>query len=123
MDSLAGRVFGRYYLLEEIGLGGMATVYKGLDLDTDQKVAGKILAPAMARTPQLKARFEREIKLLRTLRHPNIVPILSFGEEDGHSYIVMALYANGTLPDRLRPGALNPPGGAPPQGPGSGAPP
>ena len=108
MDSLAGRVFGRYYLLEEIGLGGMATVYKGLDLDTDQKVAVKILAPAMARTPQLKARFEREIKLLRTLRHPNIVPILSFGEEDGHSYIVMPFYANGTLQDRLGRGTLNP---------------
>ncbi len=112
MDSLAGRVFGRFYLLEEIGLGGMATVYKGLDLDNDQKVAVKILAPVMARSAQLKARFEREIKLLRTLRHPNIVPILSFGEEDGHSYIVMPFYTNGTLQDRLSKGTLTPREGA-----------
>jgi serine/threonine-protein kinase len=112
MNSLAGRTFGRYYLLEEIGLGGMATVYKGLDLDTDQKVALKILAPAMARTPQFKARFQREIKLLRTLRHPNIVPILSFGEEDDHSYIVMPYYDSGTLLDRLSRGPLNPREGA-----------
>jgi tRNA A-37 threonylcarbamoyl transferase component Bud32 len=112
MNSLAGKVLGRYYLLEQIGLGGMATVYKGLDLDTDQKVALKILAPTMARTPQFKARFEREIKLLRTLKHPSIVPILSFGEEDEHSYIVMPFYPNGTLQDRLSKGGIGPREGA-----------
>jgi tRNA A-37 threonylcarbamoyl transferase component Bud32 len=112
MNSLAGKVFGRYYLLEQIGLGGMATVYKGLDLDSDRKVALKILAPTMARTPQFKARFEREIKLLRTLKHPSIVPILSFGEEDEHSYIVMPFYPNGTLQDRLSKGGIGPREGA-----------
>ena len=112
MSSLAGRVLGHYYLLEEIGLGGMATVYQGLDLDTNQKAALKILAPHMARTPQFKARFQREIKLLRTLQHPNIVPILDFGEQDEHSYIVMPFYTKGTVQDRLNHGALTPREGA-----------
>jgi len=112
MNSLAGRVLGHYYLVEEIGLGGMATVYSGLDLDTNQKVAVKVLAPHMARTPLFKARFEREIKLLRRLSHPNIVPILDFGEADDHSYIVMPYFSKGTVQDRLNLGAVGPREGA-----------
>jgi serine/threonine-protein kinase len=112
MNSLAGRVLGHYSLVEEIGLGGMATVYSGLDRDTNQKVAIKVLAPHMARTPQFKARFEREIKLLRRLSHPNIVPILDFGEQDEHSYIVMPFFTKGTVQDRLNQGALTPREGA-----------
>ncbi|MCJ7707706.1 MAG: protein kinase, partial [Anaerolineales bacterium] len=83
MNSLAGRMFGRYYLLEQVALGGMATVYKGLDMDRDQKVAVKVLSPHLAQTPQFRARFAREIRVLRALSHPNIVPILNFGEDEG----------------------------------------
>jgi serine/threonine protein kinase len=101
-------MLGRYYLLEQVGLGGMATVYRALDLDRDEKVAIKVLAAQLARTPQFKARFEREIEVLRTLKHPNIVPILSYGEEDDQAYIVMPFFTNGTLMDRLRKGPLTP---------------
>ncbi len=101
-------MLGRYYLLEQVGLGGMATVYEALDLDRDEKVAIKVLAAQLARTPQFKARFEREIEVLRTLKHPNIVPILSYGEEDDQAYIVMPFFTSGTLMDRLRKGPLTP---------------
>jgi serine/threonine protein kinase len=101
-------MLGRYYILEQVGLGGMATVYEGIDLDRDEKVAVKVLSPHLARTPQFKARFEREIEVLRTLKHPNIVPILSYGEEEDQAYIVMPFFTNGTLLDRLRQGPLTP---------------
>jgi serine/threonine-protein kinase len=112
MNSLAGRMFGRYYLLEQVALGGMATVYKGLDMDRDQKVAVKVLSPHLAQTPQFRARFAREIRVLRALSHPNIVPILNFGEDEGLAFIVMPFFSNGTLQERMQQGPLTPREGA-----------
>ncbi len=99
-------MFGRYYLLEQVALGGMATVYKGLDMDRDQKVAVKVLSPHLAQTPQFRARFAREIRVLRALSHPNIVPILDFGEDEGLAFIVMPFFSNGTLQERMQQGPL-----------------
>lgn len=112
MSSLAGKLLRHYYLVEQIGLGGMATVFIALDLRSDQKVAIKVLSPHLAQTPQFRLRFRREIELLRTLRHPNIVPILDFGEEKGHTFIVMPYYSSGTLADRMKKGPLTPKEGA-----------
>jgi tRNA A-37 threonylcarbamoyl transferase component Bud32 len=112
MNSLSGSMFGRYYLLEQVALGGMATVYKGLDLDRDQKVAIKVMSPHLAQTPQFRARFAREIRLLRALSHPNIVPILDFGEDHGLAFIVMPFFSNGTLQNRMQRGPLTPREGA-----------
>ncbi len=108
MSSLAGKVLGRYYLLERIGLGGVATVYKCVDLERDQKVAVKVLSSHLAATPQFKDRFDREIKVLRALQHAHIVPILDFGEFDDQPFIVMPFYTAGTLADRLQTGPLSP---------------
>lgn len=112
MSNLTGKILSHYYLLEQIGLGGMASVFIALDLQTDQKVAVKVLSPHLAQTPQFKIRFRREIELLRTLRHPHIVPILDFGEEEGFAYIVMPYFAHGTLADRMKKGPLTPREGA-----------
>ncbi len=112
MSSLAGKILSHYYLLEQIGLGGMASVFIALDLERDQKVAVKVLSPHLAQTPQFRIRFRREIELLRTLQHPHIVPILDFGEEEGYAYIVMPYYAHGTLADRMKKGPLTPREGA-----------
>lgn len=112
MSSLAGKILSHYYLLEQIGLGGMASVFIALDLQTDHKVAIKVLSPHLAQTPQFRIRFRREIELLRTLQHPHIVPILDFGEEQGYAYIVMPYYAHGTLADRMKKGPLTPREGA-----------
>ena len=107
MSSLAGKVLGRYYLLEQIGLGGVATVYKCVDLERDQKVAVKVQSSHLAATPQFKERFNREVKVLRALQHAHIVPILDFGEFDDQPFIVMPFYTGGTLSDRLKSGPLS----------------
>ncbi|MEW6568119.1 MAG: serine/threonine-protein kinase, partial [Chloroflexota bacterium] len=112
MSSLAGTILSRYYLLEQVGLGGMAAVFIALDLQHDQKVAVKILSPHLAQTPQFRIRFRREVQVLRDLKHPNIVPIVDFGEENGHAFIVMPYFPNGTLADRMKKGPLTPREGA-----------
>jgi serine/threonine-protein kinase len=68
----------------------------------------KILSPYIAHEERFQARFEREIKLLSRLQHPNIIPILDFGEADGLAFIVMPYIASGTLLDRLNRGPLDP---------------
>ncbi|MFQ5932609.1 MAG: serine/threonine protein kinase, partial [Nitrospiraceae bacterium] len=101
MSELLGRTLGRYRLLEEIGKGGMSTVYKARDLDQKQDAALKVLTPYVAQEPKFRARFDQEIRLLKELEHKNIVPILNYGEEEGVTYIVMPYYDGGTLQDRL----------------------
>src|SRR3970282_1922339 len=100
MDELTGRTLGRYRLMEPIGQGGMSTVYKAHDLDLFELVALKVLSPYVAQEPRFKARFDREIKLLKELQQPNIVPILNYGDEEGATYICMPLYPGGTLQTR-----------------------
>jgi serine/threonine-protein kinase len=84
----------------------MATVYKAMDLDSGQEVAIKVLSPYVAQEPKFKARFEQEIQVLRDLQHPNIVPILDYGEIGEYSFIVMPFLTSGTLSIRLLQGPL-----------------
>lgn len=104
--DLIGQTLGRYQILEEIGHGGMATVYKALDPKEDQEVAIKVLSPYVAQEPKFKARFEQEIRVLLNLSHPNIVPVLDYGEIDEYAFIVMPIMSAGTLSRRLRSGPL-----------------
>ena len=101
MDELKGKTLGRYKLLEDIGQGGMSTVYRARDLDRDVEVAVKVLTPYVAQEPKFRARFDREIRLQKDLEHGNVVPVLNYGEEEGVTYIVMPYYAGGTLQDRI----------------------
>ncbi|MCH8094625.1 MAG: protein kinase [Chloroflexi bacterium] len=101
MDELKGKTLGRYKLLEDIGQGGMSTVYRARDLDRGVEVAVKVLTPYVAQEPKFRARFDREIRLLKDLEHENVVPVLNYGEEEGITYIVMPYYAGGTLQDRI----------------------
>jgi hypothetical protein len=84
----------------------MASVYRAENTLDGQTVALKILAPQLAMEPKFKARFEREARVLRDLEHPNIVPILDFGEVDGLTFIVMPYMQVGGLSDRLKEGPL-----------------
>lgn len=104
--DLIGQTLGRYQILEEIGHGGMATVYKAYDPKEDQEVAIKVLSPYIAQEPKFKARFEQEIRVLLHLHHPNIVPVLDYGEIDEYAFIVMPIMGAGTLSQRLRSGPL-----------------
>ena len=107
MLGLIGKALGPYQILEQIGQGGMSSVFKAVDLRDRRTVALKVLSPYIAHEQHFRARFEREVKLLRQLSHPNIVPILDFGEAEGMAYIVMPYIGTGTLQDRLQNGPLD----------------
>jgi serine/threonine-protein kinase len=107
MSNLTGTLNNRYSIIETIGHGGMTTVYKALDLKEEKEVAVKVLAPYLVMDPVFKARFEREIKILETFNHPNVVPILDHAEHEGAPYLVMPYFPKGTLADRLRTGSIH----------------
>lgn len=92
----------RYEIQKQIGVGGMGTVYKGLDKQTNTPIAIKQLKPEVLRAdPHQLDRFVREGELLRQLNHPNIVKMLdSIDHEDAH-YLVMEYVTGGSLHDVL----------------------
>ena len=74
-DALVGRVLdGRYRVEARIARGGMATVYRALDLRLDRVVALKVLSPHLAHDPDFSERFRREALAIAQLAHPNILP-------------------------------------------------
>jgi trehalose/maltose transport system substrate-binding protein len=103
---MIGRTLGIYRIVEQIGIGGMASVYKAYDPGTDRYVALKVLPETFARDPHFLARFEREAKAIARLEHPRILPVHAFGEQDGITYLVMRYLPGGTLAHRLLQGPL-----------------
>ena len=95
----------RYRILEELGQGGMGTVYRGLDSRTQQTVAIKQLKPELT-TPELVERFVREGTALRELNHPNIVKMLDSVQEDGNHYLIIEYLSGGDLSNLLKAGQL-----------------
>lgn len=109
MNSLVGKSLGQFRIVERIGAGGMATVFKAYQPVLDRYVAVKVLPDYHARDPIFKERFLREARAVARLDHPNIVQIYLFGEEENITYIVMQYVDGGTLKDKLRQsGALTP---------------
>lgn len=104
MTDLIGQYLGRYHILEQIGQGGMATVYRAFDTRLDRDVAVKMIRKSAFSAEMLErvlARFEREAKALARLSHPNILKVHDFGEHDGSPYLVMEFMPGGTLKQRL----------------------
>jgi serine/threonine protein kinase len=104
MSELIGQNLGHYQILEMIGKGGMATVYKARDTHLDREVAVKVIRRESFPPDQLEMilkRFEREAKSLGGLSHPNIVGVIDYGEYEGSPYLVMVYLSGGTLKDRL----------------------
>lgn len=100
MNDLSSTTLGRYHLIEKLGEGGMAVVYKAFDTRLECDVAVKVirtdqLAPAILDIA-LK-RFEREAKAVAQLTHPNIVKVSDYGEENNIPYLVMPFLSGGTL--------------------------
>jgi serine/threonine protein kinase len=100
---------GKYRIVEEVGRGGFADVYKAVDTTLDRTVALKFLEPRLLREPTFVERFQREAKLAANLKHPNIVFIHEFGWEAGTVYIAMEFLEGRTLKEViLQEGALPP---------------
>jgi serine/threonine-protein kinase len=101
MALTAGAQIGRYRIVDVLGKGGMATVYKALQTGLDRHVALKVLPAHLAGDPQFGERFQREAVMIANLRHPNILTIFDYGSDDGYTYIVSELVAGGTLSQQL----------------------
>ena len=103
---MIGRTLGVYRIVEQIGQGGMATVYKAYDPTTDRYVAIKVLPEYYTHDEKFHTRFKREAKAIAKLEHPHILPIFAYGEEEGITYMVMRYLPYGTLKERIQQGAL-----------------
>src|SRR6476469_4931927 len=100
-DRVSGALSTQYRLEQEIGAGGMATVYLAQDLRHDRMVAVKVLRPELAAVIGAE-RFLAEIKLTANLQHPHILPLFDSGEADSFLYYVMPFVEGESLRDRLR---------------------
>ncbi len=98
-NAFIGQIIGRYTILEVIGEGGLATVYKAHQTNLDRFVAIKMLHH---QAPDSLARFIREAKAIAALRHQNILQVYDFGEVNGKPFMVMEYVPHGTLADFLR---------------------
>lgn len=95
--TLNGKQIGQYQIVEQIGQGGMATVYKAFQPSINRYVAIKILPSQYAQDPNFVKRFEHEAKAIAALEHPHILPVYDFGTQDGLTYMVMRYIPEGTL--------------------------
>jgi len=104
MTNLIGQSLGRYHILEQLGEGGMATVYKAYDTRLERDVAVKLIRKSAFSEEVLERmlrRFDREAKALAKLTHPNIVSIIDYGEFEGSPYLIMPYLPGGTLKQHL----------------------
>jgi serine/threonine protein kinase/streptogramin lyase len=107
MTNLIGQNLGPYRILEQIGRGGMATVYKAYQPAMDRYVAIKVLPAHFMQDPTFVERFEREARTVARLEHPHILPVHDYGKTpDGVTYIVMRYIEAGTMSDLLKQGRL-----------------
>jgi serine/threonine protein kinase len=108
MSFNEGEMVGPYRVVEQLGQGGMATVYKAYHAALDRYVAIKVLHPAFLQDASFLSRFQREARLVAKLEHPNIVPIYDYAEHEGRPYLVMKFIEGETLKARLSRGPIDP---------------
>jgi len=107
MPFAEGENIGPYRIMEKLGQGGMATVYKAYHAALDRYVALKVLHPAFLEDQTFTGRFQREARVVAKLEHPSIVPVYDFAEHEKHPYLVMKYIEGETLKARLSRGPLN----------------
>ncbi len=102
-DALIGRMLGmRYQILEKIGSGGMAVVYRAMCHSLHRFVAVKVLKPEFKNDREIVAKFKNESHAVASLSHQNIVSVFDVGEENGISYIVMEYIEGVTLKEYIK---------------------
>ena len=100
---------GRYRLVELLGQGGMATIYRAHDSQLDRDVAVKLLRPEYGRDPDFGSRFRQEAKNAASLNHPNIVSVFDYGQDDAGPFIVMEVVDGEDLASIIRRSGALPP--------------
>ncbi len=100
-----GRRMGPYEILAPLGAGGMGEVYSATDARLGRTVAIKVLAGTVSADPTARARFEREVRAIAALSHPNVLSIHDLGSDGGIDFAVMELLEGETLRARLERGA------------------
>jgi serine/threonine protein kinase/tetratricopeptide (TPR) repeat protein len=105
--DLAGTTLGKYQVMERLGRGGMADVYRAYQPGLDRYVAIKVMHGHLTEDPSFITRFKREAHSVASLRHPNIVQVIDFDVQDDEYYMVMEYIQGQTLKALLqRQGAL-----------------
>ncbi|MFQ5610986.1 MAG: serine/threonine protein kinase [Anaerolineae bacterium] len=99
--SLVGKQIKRYKIIERVGKGGMAHVYKARQVKTGQIVALKAVSLEKSDDPSIRKRFRREVQALKRLKHPHIVKYYDFLEARAGNFLVMEFIAGTTLQERL----------------------
>ena len=101
--DLAGTNLGRYHIIEPLGQGGMASIYKAYDTSLERNVAIKIIRADVedGNQDEFLKRFQREARALAQLDHPYILKVLDYGEQDGLPYLVMPFVPGGTLKQKM----------------------
>jgi YVTN family beta-propeller protein len=100
-SNLVGKQLGAYEVVEMLGHGGMASVFKAFQTNLRRHVAIKVLHSSFLQEPDFRTRFQHEAETIARLEHPNILPIYDYGEQQDVLYIVMPLISSGTLRDAM----------------------
>jgi serine/threonine protein kinase len=107
MSFNVGENIGPYRIVEQLGQGGMATVYKAYHASLDRYVALKALHPAFNEDKTFASRFQREARVVAKLEHPHIVPVYDYAEHENRPYLVMKFIEGDTLKAHLDKGPLS----------------
>ena len=105
---MVGRTISHYEVIEKLGAGGMAVVYKARDTRLNRFVAIKVLTPGRVADPERKRRFVQEARSASALNHPHIVTIHDIGSENGVDFIAMEYLEGKTLGQMIPPKGLAP---------------
>jgi serine/threonine protein kinase/tetratricopeptide (TPR) repeat protein len=103
---MIGKKLRAYEITEEIGSGGMATVFRAYQPSMDRHVAIKVIRSSILHDPALRERFQREARLIARLEHPHLLPVYDFDGEHDPPYIVMRYLDGGTLKQVQQQGAV-----------------
>jgi serine/threonine protein kinase len=106
MALTSGTRLGPYEIESPLGAGGMGEVYRARDTRLDRTVAIKVLNAQLVASSELRARFEREAKVISQLQHPHICVLHDVGNEGPIDYLVMEFLQGESLAERLRKGPL-----------------
>jgi len=101
MSEVVGKKLGEYEIIEHIGHGAVADVYKAFQPKLNRNVAIKVLSPVFAEEAGFRERFIREAHAVAKLDHPNILPVYDFDQQDNLVYIVMQYVDTGSLDDLM----------------------